>query len=430
MKNRREFIGTTGAALVAAPFINALAPKASRAQGVGGRAKRLLIYFTPDGVIPSLWRPTIDGQSFTFPETSVLTPLQNYRQDLLYVDGLDFKTGNNHEGGMAAMLTNGHTADSVTNGMSIDQFVAGHIGSESRFQSMEFGILTDPWGASIQTRMCYSGPGQFVHPDSDPQSVFRRMFGALSQDEAALARVRARRRSVLDLIRDELNALKPRIGRAEQVKLDRHLDGIRSVERTLFPAEGQACTRPAAPPRMDKDDYSSVPQITRSQMDLAVTALGCDMTRVATIQLSHTVSPVVFSWVGNTNGHHDLSHADDADLANVAQIRDADRWCAEQFAYLIDKLKATPNPSGEGTLFDDTLIVWAKELGDSRLHVCESVPFIFAGTAGGAIRPGRYLNFPRESHSKLLVSICHAMGIDVDTYGDPRTGNGPLGGLS
>ena len=299
-----------------------------------------------------------------------LTPLNDYRNDLLVLGGLDLKTGNNHEGGMAAMLTNGHSAESVTNGMSVDQYIAGQIGGESRFQSMEFGVVTDPWGASIQTRMCYSGPGKYVHPDSDPQNVFTRMFGGISQDEAALERIKARRRSILDLVRGELTGLKRRLGQSERIKLERHLEGIRTVERSLFPPNQGACQRPTPPGRLDKNNYAAVPAITRAQMDLAVTALGCDMTKVATIQLSHTVSPVIFSWVGNTNSHHDLSHTPDNNADHIAQITAADRWCAEQFAYLIDQMKATPSPDGaERTLFDDTVILWAKELGDSRLHV-------------------------------------------------------------
>ena len=103
---------------------------------------------------------------------------------------------------------------------------------------------------------------------------------------------------------------------------------------------------------------------------------------------------------------------------------------AEQFAYLIDSLKATPNPEGDGTLFDDTLVLWAKELGDSRLHVCESVPFVLAGSAGGLFRPGRYLRYDRAPHSKLLVSLCNAFDIEVDTFGDTSTGQGGLGRLS
>ena len=74
----------------------------------------------------------------------MLTPLTDYRDDLLVLDGIDFLTGNNHEGGMGAMLTNGGGADSISNGMSVDQFIAGHIGMDSRFPSLEFGVLTDP----------------------------------------------------------------------------------------------------------------------------------------------------------------------------------------------------------------------------------------------------------------------------------------------
>ena len=106
-------------------------------------------------------------------------------------------------------------------------------------------------------------------------------------------------------------------------------------------------------------DYAAVPQIARSQIDLAVTALACEMTKVTTIQLSHTVSPVVFSWVGNTEGHH-CSHTPDGDTAGLSQLLAADQWCAEQFGYVIEKLKNTPNPDGDGTLFDDTLCVWVK----------------------------------------------------------------------
>jgi len=252
------------------------------------------------------------------------------------------------------------------------------------------------------------------------------MFGGISQDAQVLENLRLRRRSILDLVLGDLNDIKRRVGNIERAKMDRHLEAIRSVERTLFPADENACQTPAAPGRMNKDSFAMGPQLMRAQSDLALTALACDMTKVATIQMSHTVSPVVFSWVGNSEGHHSLSHAPDGDAANIGQLRDAERWCAEQFAYLIDGLKGIPNPDGDGSLFDDTLILWAKELGDSRLHVCESVPFIFAGSAGGFMRPGRYLQYENVSHSKLLVSMCQAFGIDMDTFGDPSTGRGGL----
>ena len=419
---------SAGASLIAAPFLRGL--QGAAAQAAPRRAKRLLLFFTPDGTIPHLWRPEGGEFDFRFSENGFLTPLTEYRDDLLLLDGVNFLTGNNHEGGMSAMLTNGNGPESISGGMSIDQFIAARIGQESRFPSLELGVLTDPWGASIQTRMSYRSAGDFVHPDADPRSVYRRLFGGVSQDAAALEQLALRRRSVLDLVLGELNDLRRRIGTIEQHKLDRHLDAIRQVERTLFPDDERSCESPNPPGRLNKDDYAAGAQLLRAQSDLALTALACDLSPVVTIQMSHTVSPAVFSWAGNREGHHALSHAADGDVDLIDQLRASERWCAEQFAYLIDGLKAIPQADGDGSLFDDTLLLWVKELGDSRLHICESVPFIFAGRAGGFIRPGRYLRYPGVSHSQLLVSLCHAFGIDVESFGDPRTGLGGLSGLS
>src|ERR1041385_8064185 len=159
---------------------------------------------------------------------------------------------------------------------------------------------------------------------------------------------------------------------------------------------------------------------------MLVTALACGMTNVASIQWTHTVSPLVMSWLGITDGHHSLSHSDDSNTAGVASYVKAERWYTEQFAYFIEQLKATPEPDGSGTLFDTTLVVWCKELGDGRLHDCLSVPFVL--TSGGAFRVGRYLTLKDAPHQKLWVSVCQAMGLTNPTFGDPTYGSGPLEG--
>lgn len=429
MLTRRRFMSNVGASLVAAPFCQFLAQPA-RAQG-RGRARRLLIFFSPNGTIHQHWRPAGQGEEFQLPEGSILEPLARHRDDLLILDGIDFMTGNNHEGGMAAMLTNRGGDGTQTRGMSLDQYVAGQIGGADRFSSLEFGVLTDPWGGSIQTRMSYQPGGQLVHPDSDPRRAFTRMFGERVGDVGAVDLRRRRRRSILDMVSTELTDLHRRLGRIEQVKLQAHLESIRSVEQSLFAqVNNGGCGLPEQPDPLDKDTYANCPALTRSQIDLAVASLACGLTKVASVQLSHTVSPVVFSWVGNSDGHHSLSHADDAQVNKVADFVNAERWCAEQFAYLIDRMKATPNPDGDGSLFDETVILWTKELGDSRAHTCESVPFVLAGSAGGAFRPGRHLRFDGVPHSQLLVSVCQALGLENDTFGDPSTGVGGLAGLA
>ena len=94
---------------------------------------------------------------------------------------------------------------------------------------------------------------------------------------------------------------------------------------------------------------------------------------------------------------------------------------------MIEKLKT---PHSTVTARRRHLGIWVRELGDSRLHVCESVPFVIAGSAGGRFQTGRYLNYGNVSHSQLLVSLCQAFGMGLNTFGDPNTGEGPLGGLA
>ncbi|MCS6901940.1 MAG: DUF1552 domain-containing protein [Myxococcales bacterium] len=151
-------------------------------------ARRLVIFFTPNGTVPKRWKPNGSGSSFTFPAGSILEPLAPVKQDVIIRDGIDFVGVSNHEGGMAAMLTGGGGVGSSSGGMSVDQYVAAKIGQGDRFPSLELGVQTSAWGGNVQTRMCYSGPGVFVPPDDDPGSVYNRLFGDLVEDGNVIRR--------------------------------------------------------------------------------------------------------------------------------------------------------------------------------------------------------------------------------------------------
>jgi hypothetical protein len=272
--------------------------------------------------------------------------------------------------------------------------------------------------------MSYAGPGAFVTPDDNPINVYGRMFDGISGDAVASQRLRERRISVLDIARDELQDLHNRVGVAERIKLESHIEALFSVEQSLGEVGG--CEPGTAPSALDVYDNVNFPAIGRSQMDLAVAALACGMTNVASVQFSHTVGPTVFSWLGISEGHHSLSHAGDGDTSGVSDFVETERWYAEQFAYLVEKMMATPDPETGGSLLDSTVVLWAKELGDGRLHTCDDVPFVIAGDGGGAFRTGRYVECGGQYHSKLLVSVCQAMGLSNDTFGDPGAGTGGL----
>jgi len=409
---------------------SALGASPARAQEIAGPVRRLVIFFSPNGTVHRHWRPQGSGADFSFPGGSILESLSDWRQRLLVLDGIDFKGVANHEPGMEAMLTGGG-ADTPSQGQSVDQWIASGLPADTPFDSLELGVGTDAWGGGKQTRMLYAPGHTFVHPDQDPVNVYARLFGAAAgTPEQADARLR-RKQSVLDVVRGELAVLRSKVGAEEYEKLDAHLEALRRMENGLTgPAANLSCEAPPAPVmQLDPNAHENFADITRAQTDLLVTALACGLTRVASLQLSHTVGPHVFSWLGLSEGHHSLSHMDDSNTAGVAQFVQAERWISEQFAYLLGQLQALPEPGGEGSLLDHTLVVWAKELADGRLHNNESVPFVLAG-ASNYLSAGRYLQFGGEPHQKLLVSLCHAMGLDNATFGDPQHGTGPLSELT
>ena len=422
--SRRALLRLGAASLIAAPFQRLLIP---RARAATAPARRLLIYFSPNGTIPAQWTPSGSGTSFSFPSGSILEPLAAWRDQLTLVHGMDFYNADNHEGGMAAMLTNNGGADGVTGGMSLDQWAAAYLGTDTRFASLEFGVQTSLWGGSSQTRMSYAGPGSYVTPDDDPLHVYTRLFGEVAGDAESAARLLARRQSILDLAGGELGDLRKRLGTAEQIKLDVHLESLRALERSLAPSD--ACGAPEPPTIASYNDNDLFPDVLDAQLQLAVLALSCGATRVVSVQASHTVSPTVCSWLGEGEGHHSLSHADDSNTAGVAGFVNCERWFAEQFGVLLQRLQDAPDPETGGSLLDTTAVLWVKEMGDSRAHVCTGVPWVLAG-GGGAWPAGRLVDLAGGYHASVLVSICQALGLPNDSFGDPAAGSGPAAELS
>lgn len=427
--NRRQSLKGMGAALLCAPFYRLLSEPARARAAVA--PKRIIFWFSPNGTVHKHWRPVGDETSFSFPAGSILEPLAAHRDSLIILDGLDFvgARGGSHEGGMEHALTGG-------GGASLDQFMASQVGIATAFPSIELGVQTSAWGASIQTRLSYNDKHQFVHPEDDPGAAYRRLFGVPATQSVVGGQGSAAafdpRKSVLDVVRGELKALKKQLGVEEQIKLDAHLDALRQIERRTAGAAaagGASCGGMQGPAIADPKSNEQFPEVGKLQMDLLVAAAACDLSRVLTLQWTHTVSPTIFSWAGASEGHHELSHKDDGNAAGVASFVQAERWVSQQFAAFLDRLKATPEPDGSGTLLDTSTVVWVKELGDGRLHDFKSVPFILAGAGNGYWNTGRYLKLDQVPHQKLLVALGQSMGITMESFGSDMV-TGALGGLT
>jgi len=421
MISRRNFTVGAGLSLLVGSVLGTFSEPA-RGEPARKTAKRLVLFFSPNGTVHKHFRPTGDGAAFSFAPGSILEPLTPHKDDLVVCDGIDFHGFDNHEGGMAGMLT-GAPGGGIFGGRSVDQYVASKLTGAAKFPSLELGVATSAWGAQTQTRMAYAGPGRFASPEDKPLEAYNRIFGDVARasgDPLAAQRVLAKRQSLLSVVKQDLADLGRKLGPGERAKVEEHLTSVRAIEKRLTTPIGD-CKAPVAPVALDPQSAANVPKLAEAQINLMTLALSCGITNVASLQLSHTVSPLVMSFAGVSEAHHELSHKSDADPAGVLNFVKAERWFAEQFGRLLAQLKATPDPAG-GTLLDSSLVVWCKEMGDSRMHDAKSVPFVIAGKAGGAIQTGRYLKFGGVSHKKLLASMCTAMGVDASPAGADASG--------
>jgi hypothetical protein len=425
---RRRFLGflrgLAGGAL-ALPLLDSLTSGSARALP---HPKRLIVFFSANGTIADAWRPTGGENDFVLSE--ILEPLAPHRDQLLILGGVDAESSyhgpgdNSHWNGMGHMLTGTELVDLgggvfTGGGISVDQYLAKQIGGATKLASLELAVEESP--STVSSRLSYLGASQPVPPESDPQKVFHRLFGGLSPA------LQAQRKSVLDAVSDDLGALQPRLGKDDQHKLAAHLDAVRDVEKRLYISPAPTC----GSIELGRFDVNDLPAIGKEQMDLLVLALACDLTRVVTLQWSQAVSMTRMIWLGIADPHHTLSHYPVTDAVAQSKLVQINRWYATQFAYLLQAMKAVPE--GDGTLLDNSVVLWCNELGEGSTHSRRNVPYVLAGGAGGALKTGRYLQFPATKkpwHNDLLISLCQAMDVNVSTFGNPAYCHGPIPGLT
>lgn len=434
--SRRVVLGGLLGSTIGLPWLESLQDRRSFAQT--GQSPRFVAMFSANGTIYDRWVPS--GTESDFDLSPILAPLAPHQADLVVVAGLSQQGGggDGHQNGIGGMLTGaellpgrfagqGSAPAGWSEGPSVDQRIAEHIGSGVPFRSLEFGVQTgaaDNWG-----RMCYRARNEPLTPREDPAQTFDDLFGftLLAPDEQALRQ--ARNTSILDHVREEFMTLADEVGSSDRQRLELHLTHLREVERRLAQQSEQAaaCALPERPDAAQpgNDNY---PNTGDAMLELLVLALACGRTNVASLQWSRSVSPVRFTWLGVNRGHHELSHLPDDDAEAQDQLVAINTWYAERFAALIERLKAYD--LGDTTLFDHCLLLWCNELGKGNTHSRERAPYVLAGSAGGALGTGRFLNFPDAlPHNNLLVSLLNIMGIPDESFGRPEWCTGPLRGL-
>lgn len=422
---RRELLRTFGIGAAALPFLTGL-PSLANAASLGLRKRRLVVLFSPDGVVPSTFWPDAEGASFAFKES--LKALEPFKDKTLVLKGVSDRIrgdGDNHMRGIGCLLTGSElfpgnvqggsdTPAGWSSGISIDQeiknFLQKSVATRTRFGSLEFGVMV-PDHADTWTRMVYAGPNKPIAPISDPYQMFGKLYGQLKDQETL--------KSVLDDLRGDLSKVKTQVSAADRQLIDEHATLVREMEREIAAARtndvGHAVPKIEPGVRQENDN---IPKISKLQIDLMVSAFIADSARVATLQYTNSVGQARFSWLGINEGQHDLSHEPDSNTTAQEKLTKINGWYCEQLAYLAKRLAETKEPDGSGTLLDNTLIVWTNELGQGNSHTLENIPWVLVG-GGADFKMGRSLRYEHVAHNRLLMSIAHGFGHRIDRFGNP-----------
>ncbi len=423
---RRDFIASAGLATLFAPFVRYITP--THAQTTPGSAKYLFIFFS-NGTEPSVWSP--QGSTLTSLNHSVMTePLAPLNDNLVLVERLDSMGTANSHGGPGGLTGAGFSGKPL---ISLEQYVSDQLrnsGVQMQIPNLVLG------GVQSEAQSTFFRNNRAITPIYSPTAAYAAIFGGGgfdfpgdSSEPPAVARLR-RRRSMLDTLKGELDTLGQTLGAEERMKLEAHAESLRQMEERLLQQE-EALNNPdpvAVECTTPSDPGSGSQALTNSvlHMDLAINAFACDLTRVAAVQFGHHQSTQVdLPEVGAPGDWHNGFMHSDSPRNRLVNI---ERWLAGQFVAAANKLKATPAPDGNGSLFDQTLMLWARDMGDAVVHDGRDMRFALSGGAGGYLRTGgSYINGGGKAHSKVLFNVLEAMGIDDSSgLGDDTTDREPL----
>jgi hypothetical protein len=430
-ENRRGFLRDLGLSTALAPLIWNLPSLGFANQS--RRKQRLVVMFSPNGVVPGTFWPDAEGADFTFKES--LAPLEPFKNRTLILRGISDRVrgdGDNHMRGIGCLLTGvelfpgniqggSHTPAGWASGISIDQeiknFLQGDPATRTRFGSLEFGVLV-PERADTWTRMVYSGPNKPVAPVDNPYQMFNKLFGQMKDREHLV--------SVLDEVSEDLASLRAYVSAEDRQILDEQAAFLRATEQQVQSSQTAA---PHAEPRLEPGvttQNDNMPAISKMQIELLVNSFLNDFTRIATLQYTNSVGQARMNWIGVDEGHHGLSHEPDANADAQIKLTKINHWYCEQLVYLAKRLAETPEPGGDGCLLDNTLITWTNELGKGNSHTLDDIPFVLVG-GGLGFQMGRSLKFSQVPHNRLLLSVAHGFGHHIGQFGNPAfCGDGPL----
>ncbi|MBN9503793.1 MAG: DUF1552 domain-containing protein [Armatimonadetes bacterium] len=434
--NRRTFLRGVGTAM-ALPLLDAMLPLNALAQSAAKAVKpmRMAFMFVPNGISMEHWTPASEGAGYALP--SVLDPIKDLKDDFSILTGLSqdnaFALGDgpgDHARSTACWLTGVHpkktSGADIKSGISVDQVAAKAVGGLTPFASLEIGCergamagdCDSGYSCAYSSNIAWRSESTPVAKEVNPRLVFERLFG--SGDKAGQEQSRARRdlftQSILDIVMEDATRLKSRLGKRDQGKLDEYFESVRDIEKRIIKLEQvgrDMALAQASRPTGIPHDYG---EHIRLMGDMMVLAFQADLTRICTFMFANDGSNRRYPMIGVPEGHHDTSH-DGKDPAKLEKKRLIDQYHIDQLGYVLRKLKSIKET--DGTMLDNTMVVYGAGISDGDRHNHDNLPILFAGKAGGAFKTGRHVVYKNHTPlNNLYLSMLDRMGVRIESLGN------------
>ncbi|MBA61070.1 MAG: hypothetical protein CMJ76_01780 [Planctomycetaceae bacterium] len=430
--DRRTFLRGAGLG-IGLPLLNAMNANTSVFAAAPKPApNRMAFIFFPNGAIMDSWKPTGEGDSYV--QSDTLKVLEDFRSDFNVITGLAQDMGRAHGDGAgdharcaSTYLTGAHpyktSGADIKVGVSVDQAAAHQVGFRTRLPSLELGLrqgrnagnCDSGYSCAYSNNVSWKTENVPMAKEINPRLAFERIFGTGEKADESRQRRDFYRKSVLDLVKQDAQALVNQLGKEDRRKLDEYFQSVRELELRVQRAEELANIER---PELELPDNvpSSFEEHMHLMYDIIALAFQTDSTRIATLMLGNAGSNRSYKMVGVNEGHHQLSHhRNEAEMMD--KIRKIDLYLAEGFKYFLKKVKSMPE--GESNVLDNSMIVYGSGLSDANRHNHHDLPIVLAGSGGKTIQTGRHIVLPEETPlNNLFLSVLDRMNADIKSIGD------------
>jgi hypothetical protein len=400
---------------------------------------RLGFMYMPHGVIMDQFWPATE-ESFLSAPPAALESLRPVLDQCLLMKGISGVSIAPFNGAphalelstwLTAALPDANTRSEINIAISADQIAANYVGGFTSLPSLELATMPqthkenqEGLNEGYYSHCSFRSATQAVPAEINPRSVLNRLFGKADKP-GRLAQTDPLDRQMLDLVIGGAKALRRKLPRDDQHKMDEYLDSVRAVERRIAAIEyrqKEAALEKAGVGASKRNASDSPPiaikipegdkrsEYMQVMCDLNVLAFQTDTTRVSTY-IGSTPNGVSYPELGFKDEHHSQTHHNN-EPEKVRKVEAITAFNIAQFAYMVKKMHSLRE--GDGTLLDNCIMMWGSGLEDGNKHARENLPFIVAGRGGGSINTGRFLADIKGNQGDLLTTLLACAGVPLD----------------